>query len=291
METVLNMKVIPSGAAIGARIEGVDLAEGVDEAQFEAIVQVLAQYGVICFSGQKLDDESLKRFSYLFGAELDIHALTQFSKPGHPEIFVLSNIVRDGKPVGASDAAQYWHTDLSYMPMPSRVSLLYALVVPGDETGPLGDTEFAATDLAYEELDAATKDRLAGLRAHHDAKKEKPRPGSQFARPLEQTVLDKLAGVSHPVVRTHPDSGRKCLYVNEGFTTAIAGIPPEESDALLQRIFRHMTQPRYVYRHKWREGDLVVWDNCLTIHQGIPNYGPHQPRLMNRTIVKGTVPV
>lgn len=285
-----QIEVVPSGAALGARVEGVDIGAGVSPGVFSQIVDALGRHGVLSFPGQSLRDDTLMAFSRLFGRELDIHALTQFSKPGHPEIFVLSNIVEDGRPLGASDAAQYWHSDLSYSPTPSRVSLLYALQVPFDESGPLGDTEFASTTLAYEDLDEATKVQLAGRRAFHDAKKEKPRPGSHFTRPLTVDVSQRLQQVSHPVLRTHKDSGSKCLYVNEGFTTAIDGMAPEESAVLLRRLFDHMTQPKYLYRHKWQVHDLVVWDNCLTIHQGIPNYGPHQPRLLNRTIVKGEVP-
>jgi taurine dioxygenase len=289
-KAVDGIKVTPTGAAVGAKVEGVDLHAGVNGQQLEAIVEALGRFGMLYFPGQNLDDESLMAFSRLFGSELDIHALTQFAKPGHPEIFVLSNIVEDGRPLGASDAAQYWHSDLSYSQTPSRVSLLYALEVPQDGTGPLGDTEFASTAQAYADLDASTRALLAGRRAFHDAKKEKPRPGSHFTRPLSVDVDQRLHQVSHPVVRTHKDSGARCLYVNEGFTTAIDGMAPEESGALLQRLFEHMTQPRYIYRHKWQTRDLVMWDNCLTVHQGIPNYGPHQPRLMNRTIVKGEVP-
>ncbi|VTU17448.1 TauD/TfdA dioxygenase family protein [Variovorax sp. PBL-E5] len=284
------IRVTPTGAAVGARVEGVDLRAGVNPEQLHTIVDALGRFGMLYFPGQDLDDESLMAFSRLFGSELDIHALTQFAKPGHPEIFVLSNIVENGRPLGASDAAQYWHTDLSYSPTPSRVSLLYALKVPQDETGPLGDTEFASTAQAYADLNASTKALVAGRRAFHDAKKVKPRPGSHFTRPLSVDVDQRLQQVSHPIVRTHKDSGAQCLYVNEGFTTAIDGLPPEEGRALLHRLFDHMTQPRYIYRHKWQTHDLVMWDNCLTIHQGIPNYGPHQPRLMNRTIVKGEVP-
>lgn len=287
------VKVIPTGAAVGARIEGLTLSAGVNPQQLATIVEALGRYGVLHFPGQDtINDESFMAFSRLFGSELDIHALTQFSKPRHPEIFVLSNIVEDGRPIGASDAAQYWHSDLSYSLTPSRVSLLYAIQVPRDETGaPLGDTEFASTSMAYDDLDAATKALLKDRRAFHDAKKEKPRPGSHFTRPLDTDVAQRVQHqVSHPVIRTHKETGTKCLYVNEGFTTAIDGMEADGSHALLQRLFTHMTQPKYSYLHRWQLHDVLMWDNCLTVHQGIPNYGRHQPRLMNRTIVKGEVP-
>ncbi|MGE0799051.1 MAG: TauD/TfdA dioxygenase family protein [Lautropia sp.] len=282
---------IPCDAPLGARIEGVDLSGPLDDATLDRIEQALHAYGVLVFPGQRLDDAAQKAFSLRFGPELDIHPLLEFAKPGNPEVFVLSNIVENGRPVGAADAAQYWHTDLSYTTTPSRVSLLYAIEVPSDERGPLGDTEFAATDLAYRDLDPSMKQRLAGLRAYHDARKPKKSTKSHFTAPLSADTAQRLHQVSHPVVRTHPKTGAKCLYVNEGFTTAIDGMPPAESQALLDGLFQHMVRPQYVYAHKWQAGDLVMWDNCLTIHQGVPNYGPHQRRLMYRTIVKGPAPV
>lgn len=285
-----SLRIVPCNAPLGARIEGIDLSRPVDQSRFSEIETALHQYGVLVFPGQRLDDTSQKAFSLRFGPELDIHPLRDFAKPDNPEVFVLSNIVENGRPIGAADAAQYWHTDLSYTSHPSRVSLLFAVEVPHDDTGPLGDTEFASAAMAYDGLDDEMKRRLAGLHAFHDAKKAKKSQSSHFTKPLATDVADKLRQVRHPVVRTHPFTGTRCLYVNEGFTTAIDGMSAEESDALLERLFAHMTRREYVYTHKWAVGDLVVWDNCLTIHQGIPNYGRHQRRLMYRTIVKGSVP-
>jgi taurine dioxygenase len=217
--------------------------------------------------------------------------LRDFAKPDNPEVFVLSNIVEDGRPIGAADAAQYWHSDLSYTDHPSRVSLLYAIEVPRDQDGrAVGDTEFAAANMAYRELDDRTKERIQGLWAFHDARKAKKGKSSHFSKPLAGDVAARLAQVRHPVVRTHPFTGVRCLYVNEGFTTHIDGLGQEESDELLHHLFAHMTRRDFVYTHKWEVGDLVIWDNCLTIHQGIPNYGPNQRRLMHRTIVKGSAP-
>jgi taurine dioxygenase len=287
-----SLSIVPYDAPLGARIEGIDVHRPIDDGVFHQIEAALHNYGVVVFPQQYLDDASQKAFSLRFGSELDIHPLRDFAKPENPEVFILSNIVKDGRPIGAADAAQYWHTDLSYTPYPSRVSLLYAIEVPRDDTGrPLGDTEFAASYKAYQDLDETTKTRIQGLHAFHDARKDKKQSKtSHFSKPLSGDVQERLRQVRHPVVRTHPYVGTRCLYVNEGFTTEIDGLSPADSNELLETLFEHMTRREYVYAHKWDVGDLVVWDNCLTIHQGIPNYGPHQHRLMYRTIVKGTRP-
>ena len=286
-----SLRIAPYDAPLGARIEGIDVSLPVEDSAFRQVEAALHSYGVVVIPNQEIDDTAQKAFSQLFGRELDIHPLREFAKPDNPEVFVLSNIVENGRPIGASDAAQYWHTDLSYTEYPSRVSLLYARQVPRDPNGEaLGDTEFAAADKAYQALDEPTRKRIEGLWAFHDARKAKKSKSSHFSKPLSSDVEKRLEQVRHPVVRTHPYTRARCLYVNEGFTTHIDGLSQEESDDLLDHLFRHMTQPEFVYRHKWNVGDLVIWDNCLTIHQGIPNYGPHQPRLMHRTIVKGSRP-
>jgi taurine dioxygenase len=232
-----------------------------------------------------------KTFSLRFGKELDIHPLRQFAMPDNPEVFVLSNkLDPNGKPIGAVDAAQYWHSDLSYTPTPSRVSLLYALEVPYSADGqPLGDTEFSSASRAYADLPADMKARLQGLRASHLAQKPKA-TSSHLTAPLDPGTQSRLKEVLHPVVRTHPYTGKKCLFVNQGFTVRIEGMSEAESEALLEFLYRHLTQPKYIYRHRWAVGDLVMWDNCSTIHQGIGNYKYPQQRLMHRTIVKGGVP-
>lgn len=284
-------EVVPAAAPLGASVRGIDLAKPLDAHSFGVIESALHAHQVVVCPDQRLDDVQQKAFSLRFGDTLDIHALLQFAKPGHPEVYVLSNKIEDGKPVGAADAAQYWHTDLSYTTHPSRVSILYAIEVPFDETGPLGDTEFASTTLAYDALSPELKASLEGKRAVHLAQKPKKSTTSHFTKPIAQATQDRLAAVSHPVVRKHPYTGQKCLYVNEGFTLYIEGMERPRSDALLAELFAHMTQSRFIYVHKWSVGDVLVWDNCSTIHQGVPNYGSHQPRLMYRTIVKGSVPV
>lgn len=282
------MRVELPDTPVGATIRDVDLSRALEPATAEAIARVLDERGVIAIADQHIDDAAQIRFSRHWGAELDIHPFRRFAKPANPEVFVLSNMVdAAGEPVGAKDAAQYWHTDLSYSEFPSSVSILYGVTIPRDDAGrPLGETEFASTMLAYDALDEATKARLAGLRAVHDAMK--PKPGSSgFMKPLDAGTKAALKEVTHPVVRVHPRSGRRCLYVNPGFTTRIVGLAPDESDALLETLFAHILDPRFRYVHRWSTNDVVVWDNCATIHQGVGNYRPPQWRLMYRTIVKG----
>jgi len=279
--------VRPFDAPLGAEVTGVDMGAGVSRADFAHVEHALHQHGVIVLRDQSISDEQQKRFSLMFGDELDIHPLRKFARKEHPEVFVLSNIVRDGEAIGAADAAQYWHSDLSYTTTPSRVSILYAIEVPHDDSGPLGDTEFVDTRRVWLDLPLELRQRLEGRRAFHHVAKPKKGGRSHFTNQRNDDVVELLHEVSHPVARRHPVTGETCLYVNEGFTIAIDGMDPAQSREILDHLFEIMTNPRYVYRHRWRVGDVVIWDNCLTIHQGVPNYGPTQRRLMHRTIVKG----
>ena len=288
----MAVRVRNTGGCTGAEVEGVDLSRPLDPADFRQIEAALHDRGVMCFRGQQLSDEQHIAFSRLWGDELDVHPLRQYAKPEHPEVFVLSNILdKRGNPVGAADAAQYWHTDLSYTTHPSRVSILRAIEIPHDDDGrPLGETEFASTAAAYEALPDALKARLGGLRAAHHAQKPTPSAISTFMRPVDQATQARLSEVVHPVVRTHPHTGRKCLYVNWGFTTHIVGEPREESDRLLGHLFELMTERRFVHVHRWAVGDVLMWDNCSVVHQAIGNYRLPRRRLLYRTIVKGSAP-
>lgn len=283
------VRVIPGAGPIGAEVTGIDLAAPIDADRFAVLESALHTHGVLCFRRQTWTDEAQMRFSRLWGPDLDIHPLHQYAKPDHPEIFVLSNI-RDaaGRPIGAPDAAQYWHTDLSYTTHPSRVSILYGVEIPHDDDGkPLGETEFACSIRAYEALPETMKRRLSGLHAAHLA--QKPKPGGNFMKPLDDATQARLREAVHPVVRTHPFTGAKCLYVSFAFTTRIVELPPDESDALLAELFAFQTRPEFMHVHRWAPGDVLMWDNCSTIHQGVGNYNPRR-RLVYRTIVKGSAP-
>ena len=281
---------------LGHAVEGIDLSKDVDAATFRKLDADFCANGVMVFRGQEITPEEHIRFSRHFG-ELEIHVVTQYLLAGHPEIFKISNLMQDGKRVGAS--AEYWHSDLTYMAKPSRCSLLYAIEIPQDASGhPLGDTLFASTMLAYDALSDAMKQKLAPLKGVHrfmDAynKQNDRRAAGGIARTAmqEKELRDKTPDVLHPVVRTHPFTGRKCLYVNEGFTVGIDGMPEDEGKALIRELHAHCMRPEFAYRHQWQVGDLVIWDNCSTIHSGTSDYGPEHRRLLYRTTVKGGVPV
>ena len=282
------MRIVRSAAPIGAEIFDIDLSAGVEPNAFDAIAQALHQHAVIAFRNQtRLTTEQQVAFSRRFG-ELDVNVRSEFNKDGRPEVLVLSNITRDGKPIGVVDAGRYWHTDLCYLKKPARATILHALEVPMNGNTPLGDTRFASMTAAYDALAAGMKKHLEGLKAVHSYRYTYEKKAADFKlRPkLAERGTDWLPpDVVHDVVRTHPYTGQQCLYVNEGYTTRIVGLSAGESDALLQELKAHAVQPQFQYAHKWAVGDLVMWDNCLTQHKATSDYALPQRRLLERTTV------
>lgn len=284
------MNIRPLSAVFGAEITGVDLARDLDDATFSAIEKAYNERSVLLFRDQRITDEQHVRFSRRLG-ELEIHVLREFVKPLHPELYVLSNIVENGKPIGIKDAGNYWHTDLSYTKAPSRGSILYSIEVPhGPDGTPLGDTEFASTAAAHDALPESMKARLAGLNAVHRFWDRyiatRKAAGSDAVVSAERRA--EMPDAIQQVIRTHPVTGRKCIYVNEGFTIGIAGMPEGESRALLAELFAHCARPEFRYRHQWRVGDVVMWDNCATVHRLHVDFAMPQRRLMQRTTLKGS---
>jgi taurine dioxygenase len=281
------MQVANSAASLGAQITGLDLSETLDHATFRAIEDVLHERGVIVIRDQRLTEEQQIAFSRRFG-ELEIHVASQYLKPRYPEILIVSNIIENGRHIGLADAGQYWHTDLSYVANPSRCSLLYALEVPVHERVVLGETMFASAAWAYDTLPEPMRKRLNGLSAIHrygDRYRMQQATGGRSAISEEQ--LKRVPDVRHPVIRLHPVTGRKVLFVNEGFTAFIEGMSEDESAALLKELYRHITRPEFLYQHIWRVGDLLIWDNCLTQHHAVRNYELPLRRRMHRTTVAG----
>ncbi len=281
------MEITLSPAPLGAEITGLDLAHPLDETTFRAVEDLFHDRGVIVFRHQKLTPEQHIAFSRRLG-NLEIHVATQYLKPGYPEILIVSNVVEDGRNIGLADAGQYWHSDLSYIANPSRCSLLYALEVPVRDGVVFGETLFASAAHAYDTLPAQLRERLEGLTAIHrygDRYRKQQSAGGRGALTEEQ--LRKVPDVRHPVIRRHPITQRKVVFVNEGFTAAIEGITAAESQELLHRLYAHMVRPEALYTHRWREGDLLLWDNCLTQHRAVRNYELPLRRLMHRTTVAG----
>jgi taurine dioxygenase len=285
------LSVRRSDAPLGAEILGIDLSRELDDAAFRRITDALHEHEVVFIRGQVLTPEEHIAFSRRFG-ELELHVRKDCCRPGYPELFVVSNIVENGKPIGTRDAGYFWHSDLCYMREPSRCSVFYAREVPHDDRGQaLGDTLFASTTAAYAALPDATKRRLAGRKAVQSYVKGYYRDRRSGVRPpLTEEQTQRTPDVEHPAVRTHPYTGKPCLFVNEGYTSRIVGLDPGESDALLGELFAHVTRPEFVYRHRWRVGDLLIWDNCSTLHRALTDYELPRRRLMERATLRGTIP-
>ncbi len=282
--------VTPTGAALGARITGVDLSKPVDAATFSAIEHALHEHEVVVFPDQDLTPEQHVSFSRMFG-ELEHHVRTDRCRPGFPELFIVSNIIENGKPIGSQDAGFFWHSDLCYAAEPSRGSLFYAHEIPVKDGEARGDTLFASMTAAYDALPEETKQTLAGRNAINSYIAGYSRDRKSGPRPeLTPEQRAKTPDMPHPAVRTHPVTGKKCLFVNEGYTTEIVGLPSDQGRVLLQSLFEHLKEDRFVYRHKWRKGDFLIWDNCATQHRAVLDYELPLRRRMERTTLRGSVP-
>jgi taurine dioxygenase len=280
-----QLRIEPLSEHIGAEISGVDLAAELPDDTFERIDEAYNCYSVLVFRDQKLTPEQQIAFASRFG-ELEISPRTQFALAGHPEILMLSNIIENGKPIGNADAGRTWHTDMSYTKTPPRGSLLYALEIPIEKGRSLGDTVFGSAAAAFESLPPERQASLLGLRAIHRGSAKKYAPGSK----LGEFVKD-IPDVEHPVIRTHPVTGRKAIYVREGECVGIRGMPDEHSLPLIKELGDMVTKPELCYRHQWRLGDLLMWDNSMTQHLAISDYQLPLRRLMHRVTVNGTVPI
>ncbi len=284
------MHIVPTGMVLGASVEGLDLSQPLGERDVEALIQALGRYGVLRFPRQQLSARQQKDFAARFG-ELEINVAGAFQEPGLPEVMILSNIVRDGKPIGMADAGQDWHTDMSYSSMIAFANVLYALEVPQRNGRPLGATEFSSMHAAYEGLSQEMKTRLDGMSVLHDFNKfwEMMRREKGSKRPpLTEAQRNAKPPVSHPIFLVHPITGRKVLYANPGYSVRINELPEHESDEVLAFLFRHQLKPEYRYRHEWERHDLLMWENFGTIHNAIADYGPDEHRLIRRCQVMAT---
>jgi taurine dioxygenase len=285
----MALSVKNSGAALGAEI-AFDLSRAMDERQFREIEAAFHDNIVVVFRGQTLSSARHIEFSRRFG-ELEIHIVKKYLLPDYPEILRISN-VRDanGELIGLADAGFTWHTDTSYLQRPSRCSLLHAQEVPVRDGQVLGDTIFTNTIAAYEALPDGMKRALAGKKAIHRYSERKRIANSPRPK-LTQAQLDATPDVAHPIVRTHPATGRKALYVTEGECIGIQGMPEEDARPLISELHAHCIRPEFQYRHKWQVGDLLMWDNATSMHLAICDYQLPERRLMYRTTVIGGVPV
>ena len=275
----VRFTVKPLSGALGAELTGVDLAGPLDEGAVSVIKQAFHEHLVLLFRGQELTPADQIAFTQIFGP-VEPHPLApRRGVEGHPEVLVLEN--KKGTPGARND---FWHSDISFAEKPPACSVLYARTI----TEGCGDTMFCNMYRAYEELSEGMRRMLDGLTAMHTsaAIAERSRAGRSDARPIAGIPPP----VEHPVARTHPETGRPALYVNPYFTSHFAGMTGEESRPLLEFLYQRATRPENALWHRWREGDLLLWDNRCTMHYAVYDYDDTKPRLMNRTTAGGDRP-
>ena len=285
------LTVEPAGNVLGATIRGVDVTQPIPDRQFGEILVALGRYGVLRFPDQKLAPEDLRRFSEMFGEIQGASGKPMAGEREVPEVGILSNIKENGAYIGAADAGQDWHTDMSYRDIMGFVNVLYGIKIPRRDGRALGGTEFSNMHMAYEALPEEIKTKLANATATHDFEKfwEHMRRDKNSGRPpLSEEQKRRRPPVVHPVFLTHPITGRKVLYCNVGYATRINELSEQESDEMLAYLFQHQLQPQFRYIHGWTENDLLIWDNLGTIHQAIADYRPDEVRLMRRCQVLAT---
>lgn len=260
----------------GLEIKGLDLRMSCDQATIERVRDLWAEHGVLVFRDQSLDEADVVRFSACFG-KLEIHVRQEYLSPTHPELLIVSNVREGDRPIGIlGDHEVGWHHDQSYLARPALGSLLYAVELPPSG----GHTCFADLAGAYEALPQAMQQRLEGLRAVHSYAYF----NGTWSEPTSAEQRQRTPDVTHPVVRTHPYTGRLALYVDPGMTPCISGLPEDESRALLDELFAWCTRPEFVYEHRWRLGDAVMWDNASTMHRR-GEFDPAHRRIMKRTTI------
>jgi taurine dioxygenase len=278
------MQVEKLGQALGAEVSGVDLSQPIAPELFARIREAWLEHMVLRFRAQKLTDPQLLGFSRNFG-ELDPPGPNPLGRPflpDHPEMNVISNIKEGGVPIGGlGDGEAIWHADMTYIERPPMAAILYAIEVPPSG----GDTYWANMALAYETLPAGLKRRIEGLQAVHDATYNSA--GAMRKGYQEVTDPRTAPGARHPLVRAHPESGQKSLFLGRRRNSYIVGFALEESERLLDELWRHATQPGFTWRQQWRAGDVVVWDNRCTLHRR-DAFDPAARRLMHRTQIRAS---
>ena len=280
-----TLDVIPTGAALGAEIRGADL-RGLDDAAFARLMRAWHENSVVLFRNQSLNDEELIAFSRRLG-DLDWAPIQETGRrfvEGLPEIYIVSNVKVNGEPIGSlGDGEAVWHTDMSYLEVPPKASLLYSLEVP-----PIGgNTSFCSMYAIYEALPARLKDRIAELRIKHDGTYNSGGYVRQGVTPTDDPRTS--AGAVHPLVCTHPNTGRRMLYLGRRRNAYLIGLELADSEALLDELWAFVRRPEFTWEHVWRVGDLVWWDNRCTMHRR-DAFDPKARRIMHRTQVKGDAP-
>jgi taurine dioxygenase len=280
MTTMISIH--PLSEVLGARIEGVDLARALSDADFKTIEAALHKHCFIVFPRQTLTAPQFHAFSKHWG-HAEPHVIDTFHYPEIADILVLSNVEKDGKPTGLKDAGTYFHSDYSYLDVPARCTMLYALQMPDSGNG----TTFANQSRAYDDLPEATKTRIDGLigRHHYGNRDDLNEKSRTVASVLNEDQKKKVHWVRHVVARAHPHRGRKSLYAVSGSSFGIEGMGEAEGVALLDELKAHATQPKYLYTVDYKVGDVIVWDNAQLLHAApLPEHD--QARTLWRITVK-----
>ena len=261
----------------GAEIAGIDLSRPIGDEDRDAIYGAFLEHHLIVFHGQTLSAEQVITAAGILGDELEPHLFKHFHHPDTPLIMVLSNRVENGKPKGMADAGSFWHTDVSYKPNPAKATMLYAVEVPDDG----GDTLFCNLTAAYEALPEAMKTRLDGLKAVHNYAY---RPRDVFTSGKVTPPPDCL----QPLIRTHPETGRKAIYISPFYMVRIEGLTDDDSEALKKEIYDHCLQDRFRMQYKWRTGDVAAWDNAALMHSATTKeLDPAKHRTLWRATISG----
>ena len=274
--------IIASGRQLGAEMQGLDLKD-ISLDDFALIQRAWLDHLVLLFRGQQLADEDLIGFSRRFG-DLDFAPIQETGRrfvEGYPELYVVSNVIENGTPIGSLGAGEaVWHTDMSYQEIPPKASMLYALAVPPSG----GNTYFCNMYAAYDSLPGALRERISGLKLKHDATYNSGGYLRQGMAAVDDPVTS--AGVCHSLVITHPETGRRALYLGRRRNAYISGLPLQESEALLDELWHYATRDELTWHNQWQPGDVVLWDNRCTMHRR-DAFDPTSRRILHRTQIKG----
>jgi taurine dioxygenase len=283
MTTTASFEVVPLPAPLGAEIRGLDASAALSRETVVALQEAWERYLVLVMHGQRLTDDQLLQFTKYFG-ELDPPGPNPYGEaflPEYPEINVISNVIENGRHIGnLGDGEAVWHADMTYIDVPPKAAILYSLEVPEAQ----GDTYFADMFAAYEALPEDLKQTIEGKVAIHDSAHNSAgmlRKGYQ-----EVTDVTQTPGARHPLVRTEPGTGRRALFLGRRPHAYIVGLPVEESEALLDRLWAHVENPAFAMRHRWQVGDLLMWRNLCVLHRR-DAFDPNTRRIMHRTQIKG----
>jgi taurine dioxygenase len=278
----IAVEVIPTGACIGAEVKGVELSD-LDDRAFRELRKAWLDYSVVLVRNQTVSDQDLIAFSRRFG-DLDLAPVQETGRryvEGMPEIYIISNVMENGVPIGSLGAGEaVWHTDMSYLELPPKASVLFAVEVPSSG----GNTSFCGMYSIYEALPRPLKSRVEGLRIKHDGTYNSGGYLRQGVSPTDDPR--NSPGAVHPLVCTHPETGRRMLYLGRRRNAYLVGLDLAESEALLDELWAVVTRPEFAWEHAWRAGDLVLWDNRCTMHRR-DSFDPDARRVMHRTQIKG----